>query len=550
MRSASAGGVAGAAAAPSRWDDGVVGSAGMSRDATDGDAPWLLGAGVGNPHAVLAVSPSGAVQSSFDDEHVRPQRRPLSTGHAFTLHHGDRIVIDGATPRLPLAPRARWEPCGGRCVRGRRQRATIAPPAGAMATQRGALAFRLEARSLLRHADAELLDVTGLRLHELHQLRRAGMMPRTMRRRAAARLVPGAAEDGAPGCRYAYGHADGGGDAGASEAAAGARAAARPGSRCGAAAAAPAAPATAVVAAVGGRSRSASPPALTPPSMGLASAARRRWWTRRRPRGRDVALSEVPCFASTSSKAWKRPRRTRRNSPSQKKTRRGSFGEPVGARGAAVSQRLSAMAEELAATRCAARAGQSSTRRPLPRRDKAVREVRAASRRRCSAASAAVTTSSRSGSSSRRMRTRRPLRLANRDPLSHPTPLPLPAPHASPPQAAAPDRRRPPFEVMSDAGDSGSWDACDARGRRDARPCAAGGVAGRWRRANRLAPRGRSHRRRQCHDRVAGAARQVSNAQKRPAASWWGIGAVQGVLRRRGALAAAARPACTEPARG
>ena len=37
-------------------------------------------------------------------------------------------------------------------------------------------AFRLEAQSHLQHAEMELLDATGTRLHELHRLRRAGMV--------------------------------------------------------------------------------------------------------------------------------------------------------------------------------------------------------------------------------------------------------------------------------------------------------------------------------------------------------------------------------------
>ena len=50
--------------------------------------------------------------------------------------------------------------------------------AAAGGAEGGGFAFRLEAQSHLQHAEMELLDATGTRLHELHRLRRAGMVVR------------------------------------------------------------------------------------------------------------------------------------------------------------------------------------------------------------------------------------------------------------------------------------------------------------------------------------------------------------------------------------
>ena len=348
----------------------------------------------------------------------------------------------------------------------------IAPPRGGRNgdTSGGALAFRLEARSLLRHAEAELLDVTGLRLHELHRLRRAGMMLRTMWRRAAGSLlVPGAAEDGAPGLQRmdtatqmaaATPGASGSGGGGASG-----RATREPlwGSGGGGSAG------------HGGggsggrtRSRSASPPALTPPSMGLAAAARREMVdaaTSARPL-HDVALSEVPVLRQHLLKSMEEAEAYKTQLALAKDEAREVSEENRWVREALDEsrERLSAMAEELAATRAALRA-----RDMLDAQAAAARRDKAGAGGKGGIASALLgCVGGRDNLLKERQQQQQAhayaapvARLANRDPLSHPTPLPLPAPHASPPRMLPhPTVDDPaPFEVMSDAGDSGSWDA-------------------------------------------------------------------------------------------
>ena len=105
----------------------------------------------------------------------------LVPGHAFTLHHGDRLFI--GTERLLLVSLCRPDHDGSHDHAAAANAAkgfgsyAIAPPQSPSkppGTSGGALAFRLEAESLMRRAESELLDATGLRFHELHRLRRAG----------------------------------------------------------------------------------------------------------------------------------------------------------------------------------------------------------------------------------------------------------------------------------------------------------------------------------------------------------------------------------------
>ena len=86
----------------------------------------------------------------------------LSAGHAFTLHHGDRLFV--GAERLLLV--CLWR----------------------QPEHEEGLGARSEAQSHMRRAEAELLDATGLRLGEMHRLRRAGQMIRSMWRRAAGSL--------------------------------------------------------------------------------------------------------------------------------------------------------------------------------------------------------------------------------------------------------------------------------------------------------------------------------------------------------------------------
>ena len=194
----------------------------------------VFGLGVGDPHAVLAVSSeSGAVQLEvLEEKHTCVLNGDLlQPGNAFTLHHGDRLFIGGE--RLFLV--SLWKPLHDGSHEAAAAAAAAAghgsvvisshdPPVGGWTAHHepsspnatdiavgskggfggrggfgdvssggsggnGALAFRLEAESLLRRAEAELLDATGIRFHEMHRLRRAGQMLRSTWRRAAGSLL-------------------------------------------------------------------------------------------------------------------------------------------------------------------------------------------------------------------------------------------------------------------------------------------------------------------------------------------------------------------------
>ena len=214
-------------------------------DESDAEASLrVFGMGVGGHHAALAVSADGSVQIELlSDEHTCVLNGDLLTcGHAFTLHHGDRLFV--GTERLflvslwrplhdplhagryigvdPLhdgtheaaaadaaahghgsvvigadaAPVGGWSASpivtdltvGGVRHGGGAHRGGFGDVGGGGSGGGGSLAFRLEAESLLRRAEVELHDATGIRFHELHRLRRAGQVLRSTWRRAVQSL--------------------------------------------------------------------------------------------------------------------------------------------------------------------------------------------------------------------------------------------------------------------------------------------------------------------------------------------------------------------------
>ena len=196
---------------------------------------WVFGLGLGDPHAVLAVSADGVVQIEAMSEGSLCVLNGdlLAPGAAFTLHHGDRLLL--GSERLFLV--ALWKPqhdgshgpCGTAALahsanghvsstpgsptlpitplhRGHSyshdHRVVIAAEAAAVSSDGGggSFAFRAEAESHLHHAEAELLDATGLRFHELHRLRRLGLIVRSAWRRATGSLL-------APAAAHAHEHA-------------------------------------------------------------------------------------------------------------------------------------------------------------------------------------------------------------------------------------------------------------------------------------------------------------------------------------------------------
>ena len=214
-------------------------SAAMSATAVDGrmfadgderhgdGALRIFGQGVGDPHALLAVSSDGAVQIEVvrDDATCVLNGDLLTPGHAFILHHGDRLFIgterlflvslwrplhDGSHEAAAAAAAAAGNgsvvigsdaaPVGGWTAsptatdvavggtRGRKGRGGFGGVGGGGHGGGGALAFRLEAESLMKRAEHELVDSTGIRFHELHRLRRAGQVLRSTWRRAAQSL--------------------------------------------------------------------------------------------------------------------------------------------------------------------------------------------------------------------------------------------------------------------------------------------------------------------------------------------------------------------------
>ena len=93
---------------------------------------------------------------------------PMYRGHSYS--HSPLIELRGAVSGALRGSQGGHSPGsgGGGAVTG----------AAAGGAEGGGFAFRLEAQSHLQHAEMELLDATGTRLHELHRLRRAGMVVR------------------------------------------------------------------------------------------------------------------------------------------------------------------------------------------------------------------------------------------------------------------------------------------------------------------------------------------------------------------------------------
>ena len=106
-----------------------------------------------------------------------PEAQPAA-GLLCPVCRVDLVMADRAGVEIDYCPKCR----GVWLDRGELDKSiemSLRQPAGPDASTRpssdrdGGYAFRAEAASHLKHAEAELLDATGIRLHELHRLRRA-----------------------------------------------------------------------------------------------------------------------------------------------------------------------------------------------------------------------------------------------------------------------------------------------------------------------------------------------------------------------------------------